>query len=536
MDQLATLSNTKHKNRAVAIAVGCAFLLVLPSCIPILRTPLPAPPLPPDFNGAISPDSSAQIGVEEFYNDPTLFCLVDQAMAGSQELRILNEEVQIASNEILARRGAYLPFVTAGGSPSLTKYSLFTEVGAGLHDDQFRPGQLLPNPIPNFVLGPTLFWQIDIWRQLRNARDAAIQRFFAANEARNYFVIRLVGEIAENYYRLMALDARLENLNRIIQLQERSLEIAQANTAAGRTSNLPVQRFQGQIRGNQSEKLIVRQDIIQTENRINFILGRFPQPVDRNSAGFLDLTIHDLSVGVPSQLLLNRPDIRQAEREIAAAGLDVKVARANFFPVVTITGGLGYEAFNMRYLFLTPTALIGNIAAGAVGPLINFKAIKAQYLTANARQLQAVYNYQRVVIDAFTQVVTRMAKVENYTESIAIKKQQVQALESAVKVATDLYQLQRIEFATDYLDVLTAQNELFDAIKTLIDTKGEQLAAIVNTYQALGGGLLRSANAEFVGPPIFDGVPPIDPLPPMAPPTPDPAAANEIPPPRPVVP
>jgi len=187
---------------------------------------------------------------------------------------------------------------------------------------------------------------------------------------------------------------------------------------------------------------------------------------------------------------------RQAEREIAAAGLDVKVARANFFPVVTITGGLGYEAFNMRYLFLTPEAFIGNIAAGAVGPLINFKAIKAQYLSANARQLQAVYNYQRVVIDAFTQVVTRMAKVENYTGSIEIKKQQVQSLESAVGVATNLYQLQRIEFATDYLDVLTAQNELFDAIRDLIDTKREQLAAIVNTYQALGGGLLR-----FVGPP-----------------------------------
>ena len=389
----------------------------------------------------ITPETSAQVAVEEFYNDPTLIGLIDQALAGSQELRILNEEVQIASNEVLARRGAYLPFVTAGGGPSLTKYSSFTEEGASLRDDNFRPGQLLPNPLPNFVLGPTLFWQIDIWRQLRNARDAAIQRFIAANEARNYFVTRLVAEIAENYYGLMAYDARLENLDRIIGLQQRSLEIAQATTAAGRTSNLPVQRFLGQIRKNQSQKLIVRQDIIQTENRINFVLGRFPQPVDRNSAGFLDLTIHALSVGVPSQLLLNRPDIRQAEREIAAAGLDVKVARANFFPVVTITGGLGYESFNMRYLFITPEALIGNIAAGAVGPVINFKAIKAQYLTANARQLQAVYNYQRVVIDAVTQVVTRMAKVENYTGSIEIKKQQVQALESAVAVAMNLYQL-----------------------------------------------------------------------------------------------
>jgi multidrug efflux system outer membrane protein len=519
MSLLVSLSSTHPKKYAIALAIVCSFVLVLPGCIPILRQPLPAPPLPEDFNGTITLDNSAQVSVDEFFHDPLLICLIDQALGGSQELRILNEEIQIASNEVLARRGAYLPFVTAGGSPSLTKFSSFTPEGAGIKDDPYRPGQFLPNPLPMFMVGPpgALFWQIDIWRQLRNARDAAIQRFLAATEARNYFVIRLVAEIAENYYALMAYDARLENLDRIIGLQERSLGIAQANTAAGRTSNLPVQRFLGQIRKNQSQKLIIRQDIIQTENRINFVVGRFPQPVDRNSAGFLDLNIHALSLGVPSQLLLNRPDIRQAEREIAAAGLDILVARANFFPVVTITGGLGYEAFNLRYLFLTPEALIGNIAAGAVGPVINFKAIRAQYLTANARQLQSVYNYQRVVIDAVTQVVTRMAKVENFTRSIEIKRQQVQALESAVQVATDLYQLQRIEFATDYLDVLTAQNELFDAIRDLIDAKIEQLSAVVNTYQALGGGLLRAPNVVVPGPEIVEGVPSLPPLPAAAP-------------------
>ena len=106
--------------------------------------------------------------------------------------------------------------------------------------------------------------------------------------------------------------------------------------------------------------------------------------------------MHTLSVGLPSQLLQNRPDIRQAERELAAAGLDVKVARVRFFPLLTITAGVGYEAFNPRYLFITPEALIANVAGDLVAPLINKKAIKADYLSANARQLQSVYNYQRV--------------------------------------------------------------------------------------------------------------------------------------------
>ncbi len=198
----------------------------------------------------------------------------------------------------------------------------------------------------------------------------------------------LVAEIAENFYRLMALDKRLENLDQIIELQERSLEIAKARKEAARSTELGVLRFQAEVQRNQSEKLIINQEIIEGENRINFLVNRYPQRVERDSAGFYDLNIHPLSVGVPSQLLQNRPDIRQAERELAAAGLDVKVARVNFFPQLVITGGVGLQSFILNHLF-EPDAVIGDIAGGLVGPLINKRAIRAQYLTANARQLQS---------------------------------------------------------------------------------------------------------------------------------------------------
>jgi hypothetical protein len=232
---------------------------------------------------------------------------------------------------------------------------------------------------------------------------------------------------------------------------------------------------------------------------------------------FRDLKIHDLSVGVPSQLLLNRPDIRQAERDLVAAGLDVKVARVNFFPQLLINGGVGLQSFVISHLF-EPNAVIGNITGGLVGPLINFRAIRAQYLTANARQLQAVYSYQRVILEAVTDVVNRISKVENYANSIQIKKQQVESLEAAVAAATALYQRPREGIQIDYLDVLTAQNELFGAIKDLIEVKGEQLAAVANTYQALGGGvppILLAETAVIIpalphhsGPPSPVGPPP----------------------------
>ena len=503
MDQLASSLNTTQMRRATAIAIVACSLLVLPSCIPPLRNPKPGPGLPESldlrkadpqsdlpevFDHADSPENSAQLKIEEFYTDPRLLDLMHQAMVGNQELRILSENVQVASNEILARKGAYLPFIYPGGGIGVDKFSNFTLPGAGIRSDQYFPGSFLPNPLPNFLLGFTFLWTPDVWWQLHNARDAAAMRYYAAAHGRNFFVTRLIAEIAENYYRLMALDARLENLNRIIALQERSYEIARARYEAARSTDLPVRRFLAEVRRYQSEKLIVNQDIIQAENRINFLLGRNPQRVERGSGDFIDLRLHSLSMGVPAELLQNRPDIRQAERELAATGLDVLVARKRFYPQGLINSGVGYQAFNPSYLFITPEALVANAAGNVLMPFINRKAIKADYFTANARQLQAVYDYQRVVLNAFIEVVNRLARVENYGESIEIRKRQVQSLEQAVAAATSLYQLPRAELPVDYLDVLTAQNELFAAIRDLIETKGEQLFAIVNTYQALGGG------------------------------------------------
>ncbi|VTS02742.1 membrane protein : Outer membrane protein OS=Singulisphaera acidiphila (strain ATCC BAA-1392 / DSM 18658 / VKM B-2454 / MOB10) GN=Sinac_6898 PE=4 SV=1: OEP: OEP [Gemmata massiliana] len=512
MNLLVRFPNIKRQKYTIARVIACG-ALILPSCrIPELRQADPGPVLPASFTGAIneapsgtvsgtiseaasgtvsglvgpsiSPDSSGQLGVEEFYKDRVLTQLIDQALVNNRELKVLNEEVQVARSEVLARQGAYLPFVTAGGGTGLDLSSRFTRDGAVDSQLDIRPNQPIHNPLPDFRMGLNLFWRLDIWRALRNARDAAAQRYIAASEKRNDFVTRLVAEIAENYYGLVALDKRLETLNKTIELQQQSLEIAIAKKDAGRGTELAVQRFQAEVRKNQSEKLITLQDIIETENRINFRLNRVPMSVERTSADFYDLNINTLSLGVPSQLLQNRPDIRQAERELQAAGLDVKVARAHFFPDLTISAGVGYQAFNPKYLFNTPEALAANVAGDLVTPLINKKAIRAEYLSANAKQLESVYNYQRVVLNAFTEVINRVSMVENYRKSIEIKKQQLAALEASVDSASKLFQNARAE----YVEVLLAQRDFMDARMVLIDTKRQQLGAVVNAYQALGGG------------------------------------------------
>jgi NodT family efflux transporter outer membrane factor (OMF) lipoprotein len=439
---------------------------------------------PPGFDVGEGMVNSAHLGIDEFFNDPTLSQLIDQGLTNNLELRILTEEVRIAGNEVLARRGSYFPFLTFGASGGMDKPSLYTPIGAAENQLLWPGGNNFPDPLPNTQLGLNLFWQIDIWRELRNARDAARQRYQAAAERRNYFVTRLIAEIAENYYHLMALDKRIEVLNTTIELQEKSLEMSKAKKEAGRGTELAVQRFQAEVRKNQSEKLIINQDIIETENRINFLLNRYPQAVERVSAKFFDLAFNALNVGIPAELLQNRPDIRQAERELTAAGLDIRVARAHFFPRVDITGGVGYQAFDPRFLFVTPDALIASAAVNLVSPLINKKAIQAEYLSANAKQLQALYNYQRIILNAFTEVVNRMSMVQNYGRSLEIKKGQLESLEQSVESATRLFQAARAE----YMDVLFSQRDLMDARMVYIDTKRQQLSAIVNTYQALGGG------------------------------------------------
>jgi multidrug efflux system outer membrane protein len=492
-------SNTKHMKHVIARAIACSIMLVvLPSCgIPKLRQAQPGPGLPADFNGATSSENSSQLGIEEFYNDRMLTCLIEKALFDNRELKVLNEDVQIAGNEILARSGAYLPFISVAAGAGLDRFSRFTLDGAGVIADPYLPGKKFSLAHGNFLGGINLSWQLDIYRQLRNARDAAGQRYVAASEKRNYFVTTLVAEIAENFYRLMALDKRLENLNQIIEFQTKSLEIAKARMDAARDTQLSVLRFQAELNRNYSEKLIINQEIIQGENRINFLVNRYPQRVERMSENFYDLNIHPLNVGVPSQLLQNRRDIRQAERELEANGLDVKVARVNFYPQLVITGAVGLQSFVINHLF-EPQAAVGDLAAGLVGPLINKRAIRAQYLTANARQLQSIYNYQRVILEAFTQVINRVTAVENYSRSIEIKKQQMATLVEAVAVANNLYQNARQ--GVDFLDVLTAQQALRDARVALIDTKAEQLSAIVHAYQALGGGVLTiTTPADFHG-------------------------------------
>jgi outer membrane protein TolC len=247
---------------------------------------------------------------------------------------------------------------------------------------------------------------------------------------------------------------------------------------------LAVQRFRAEVQKNQSERVLVEQEIIEVENKLNRLVGRFPQSIERGKVEFDRLSLREPDPGIPSQLLKNRSDIRQAELELAAAGLDVEVARARFFPTLELKAGLGFQAFNTKYLVSTPESLAYGLSGELIAPVLNRKAIKASYLSANANQLQKVYDYQQTVLKATTEVVNQMSRIKNYGKNVALKREQLASLEASVENANQLFQNARAE----YMEVLLAQRGMMEARIELIEAKQKELAAIVQTYQALGGG------------------------------------------------
>ena len=188
--------------------------------------------------------------------------------------------------------------------------------------------------------------------------------------------------------------------------------------------------------------------------------------------------------GIPSQLLENRPDVKQAELELAAAKLDIKVAKARFYPSLGISAGIGLRAFDSKYLFTTPESLLYSIAGDLVAPLINRNAIKATYNTANAKQIQAVYNYEKTILNAYVEVANQLAKIENMKNIYELKSKQVDALNQSVTISNDLFRSAR----ADYMEVLLTQRDALESKFDLVEAKMQQMNAMVSIYHALGGG------------------------------------------------
>ncbi len=461
--------------------------LLYASCVPTIVRKTENKTVPESYSrDSVVKDSvnSATLKPKAFFTDSNLVSLIDLALQNNQELNIVLQDIVIAKNEVRARKGAYLPFVNAGAGAGVARTPLYTSQGASDAVNNITPGQKVPVNLPNYMFGANASWEVDIWKKLRNAKKSAFFQYLATIEGRNFLVTLLVSEIANSYYELMALDNQLLILKQNISIQQNALEMVKLEKASARTTELAVRRFEAEVLKNQSRQYYISQQIVQAENRINFLVGRFPQPVLRNSSLFANMVPDTIRQGVPSQLLDNRTDIKQAAQVLEAMKLDVKATRANFYPTFMITAGVGYQAFNPQYLLKTPESLVYTLAGSLIGPVINRNAIKANYYSANARQVQAVYNYERTILNAHIEVATQLSNISNLKKSYDLKAKQVEALTQSIDISIGLFRSAR----ADYMEVLLTQRDAVEARFELIETKKQQMNARVNTYQALGGG------------------------------------------------
>lgn len=460
-------------------------------CLAVLSCKVPAvtqltenKSVPETYQNSRDTTNTGILQWRSFFSDPTLINLIDTALKNNQELLITLQEIEIAKNDIRLRQGQLLPTVGAKFGLGAEKVGRYTSQGAGDASTEITPGKETPDPLMDYTIAAYANWEVDIWKKLHQAKKAAVTRYLASVEGKNFVLTNMIAEIANAYYELLALDNQLETVKQNIILQKKALEVIKVQKEATRVTELPVQKFRAEVLNSQSLEFEIIQKTKETENRINLLLGRYPQEILRDKNNFLNLLPTVVHSGIPSQLLANRPDIKKAELDLAAAKLDVKVARAEFYPSFSISASLGLQAFKPSYIVRFPESILYSLAGDLAGPLINRNGIKAEFNTANAHQLQTMYNYERTILSAYLEVSNELSNIENLEKSYNLKSEEVNALAKAIDISNDLFRSAR----ADYLEVLMTQRDALAAKLELIETKKKQLNAVTNVYRNLGGG------------------------------------------------
>jgi NodT family efflux transporter outer membrane factor (OMF) lipoprotein len=448
---------------------------------------IPEKTLPDTFTQTVDKQEAitvASVNWREYFTDNNLQNLLDEAVKNNPDLQMALQRIEISRSSIKLANGALLPQVSLNVGGSVRRFGLYTMDGAGNSTTQITPGQTIPTNLPDMYLGMQSSWEIDIWEKLRHQRESAISTYLASVEGTNFVISTLVADVASYYTELLALDNELALVQQTITKQQEALEVIQLQKEVGRANELAVQQFHAQLLNTKILEKNIQQQVIEVENKINFLLGSYPKPIKRNK----DVFAHELPVqiasGFPSQLLANRPDIREAEFKIEASKFDLQAAKAAFYPNFNITASLGFQAFNPEFLFSSPASIAYSVFGTLVAPIINMNALKAQFNTAQANQLTAMYHYQKTVLNAYVEVANQLVAIQNLQEINLLKTQQNALLKKSVGTSGELYRTAR----ATYLEVLLAQQNALQSNIELIGVIKQQRLSAINIYKALGGG------------------------------------------------
>lgn len=461
-------------------------LVAVTGCATVKQAELPqGVQLPGSFTATADTTTYAFV-LKDFFVDPKLQQLIDTALANNFDLKMALQRIEMARAHTHIADAARLPQVNAVAGLAVDRFGKYTLNGVGNYDTNLSPNidknQKIPTPTPDYYLGFRSSWEIDLWGKLKDRRSAAYARFLASQKGRQWLTTQLVTEVARLYYDLLALDGQQKIIRRNIELQNRGLEVVEAQMAGGRATALAVQQFKAQVLHTRGVEVDIRRSIAKTENELNNLLGRFSIPIERDTSLIAKQIPGKIQAGIPSEALLQRPDIQQAELELLAAKADTRAARKAFLPSLTLNPSLGLNAFKVPLLFSGASVAAG-IAASLATPVLNRGALTSGVNIANAEQAAAFYQYQKNLVQGYQEVVTQLQSIDNFKQAYDLKTAEVKALMDGVSYANDLY----LSGYASYLEVIIAQGSVLQAEMEQTSLKKEIFQSVINLYRSLGG-------------------------------------------------
>jgi outer membrane protein, multidrug efflux system len=455
-------------NRIVVAGVFVV-AMVLDGCTLTPAYHRPDVDVPTEYHGPVpeSADRSiADVGWWKVFGDPKLEALIREALSGNLDLAVVAAQVTQAEAQVVAARSPIFPQISGQGQAS-------------------RSNESPPFATANsFVAALALSWELDLWGRYRSATEAARARLLATEEARRGVIASLVAAVAQQYLQLNGLQQRIEVVKQTAAAQRDSLRLVKLLAEHGVQSAAEVRQAESQLLTTENQVPPIERQIGQTEDALAVLLGKPPRSFDIGAVLPADAMPPSVPPGVPSELLERRPDIREAEQQLMAANADIGVARAQYFPTISLTGSLG-RASDVLVGLVTDRGITAHAITAAVGvPIFQGGALVANEQIARAQAAQATAQYQRTVLVALQEVSDGLIA---YDRDAA----EVKGNRDRVAVATEYLRLAQLRFRAgviSYLEVLDAQRQLFSAQLDLNASELNQRLAAVQLYKALGGG------------------------------------------------
>lgn len=456
------------KTKHILLAI-IAFITLLSSCKVGKNYERPTMDnMPENFDrGNLTLGNTADIGWSTLYSDTVLQNLISQALVHNKDVLIATARIK----EMIANK-------------RISFAGLFPEIGVeGLGQREFlNYGGHTPKYSPEIHGILTLSWELDVWGKLRRQNEAGIAAYMQSVEARNALQLTIVSQVAQAYFELKALDRQLEIVKQTLEARQEGVHFAKLRYEGGLTSEIPYR--QSLVELARTETLIpdLENQIKLKENDLSVLIGEFPTNIPRGEDITQLALPMNLPVALPSELLLRRPDVQIAEQQLIQANAKVGIAKANMFPSIRLTGNVGGENNELANFLESPKWFVSGLITG---PIFNMGKNKAQHKAAQAAYEQEVFRYEKTVMDVFREVNNAI----NTFEKTKTKHISREALYTSAKSYHQLAKLQYVNGIVNYIDVLDAQRQLFDAEIALNSAILDEFLAVVSLYKALGGGL-----------------------------------------------